>query len=574
MCASTKKVQVKIGGDNQGVEISIIDNQFTPIQKGMGVLHTELTPGFYKAEYRFGKTVHNELFSVESEQNLVELKVPAFSKTSALPLMDRSSESQSAKMKASQSFHKNTVQHYGQDSAMYLLVGGWNKTKQRDKHGEELNTILRSFSLYNLAGKRIHQFGLSFYPDPAPGYSGERIELDYGKYILHIDDKENERYVAHMIYVPRNRETQLYYYIEKDKSYSESLSIMIVDKGDFDPRRYHFDIAEAAINGLRYNMDGVAKADMSWMLSGKFQNPMLGLYWLYLQLRYVCPSDINWTLVKTVLSNTDRIIGEIPDVQLLQLWVRLHTEKNDRSEIVKDYRFPEPPMIAIGWDLMLEIAEDFPDLIPFNSISAQVAEKLWHSSVWTIWENQDTKEVLEIFHPRSLRTISDQETTPIELVPFLKNLYRKQVKGQISELDRLKDQENNLLNYLLDYPLQQFYSQLLEQISKSKSNQLLKTYAKAFVRLNRGETKATLQEWILRLLILDTWDDRTETLWNILISHSELQSNEQLREDCRMLIRNIELGQLTYKDMAKQWQLPKHSMQQLILILNTKLDIS
>ncbi|MEL6862991.1 MAG: hypothetical protein AAFP19_01170 [Bacteroidota bacterium] len=575
MCASVKKVRVRIGGDNQGVEISIIDNKFTPVERGMGVLWTELEPGFYKAEYRFGKTIRKELFSVESGQSFVELKVPAFRKTSALPLTDPNSESQAAKRDAGFSFHKNTVEHYGQESALYLLVGGWNQKEDRSQDGEEMYTILQSFSLYNLEGKRLHQFGRILSPNLSYGYLGERIELDHGKYILHIDDEENERYLAQLIYVPRFRETQLYYYIEGNKSYSESLSIMIVDKGDFDPKRYHFDVAEAAINGLRYNMDGVAKADMRRMLSGKFQNPMLGLYWLYLQLRYVAVEEINWNLVETVLRNTSGMIGEMPDVQVLQLWMRLHTEEEDRSVIVKDYTFPEPPMIAIGWDLMLQIAEDFPDLIPFNSTSARIAEKLWHSSVWTMWTTQsaDAEEVLESWQPKHSATDIEQNLEPLPLASFMSSLYQKKVDGQLTKIRLLNDQENKLLDYFLAYPLQQFYSQLLDQITKNKSNQLLKAYAKAFIRLNRGETKASLQDWLLRVLVLDTWDDPTEALWTVLISHSQLQSNEQLKEDCRMLIRNIDLEKLTYKEMAKQWQLPKHSIQQLVLRLNAKLDI-
>lgn len=114
----------------------------------------------------------------------------------------------------------------------------------------------------------------------------------------------------------------------------------------------------------------------------KALNPMLGVYAAYLCDR---SSDDHARFRQRLLERLAELTGgpEVahPDVAVLRLGYLVRSGQSIEGE--PPVRFP--PMLAVGWRLLLEAARMHPGLIPSGSVCERVAGHLWSSSLWTAW---------------------------------------------------------------------------------------------------------------------------------------------------------------------------------------------
>ncbi len=143
-------------------------------------------------------------------------------------------------------------------------------------------------------------------------------------------------------------------------------------------------------------MEAPRPNDPMWtMLSGKFQNPMLGILGgqlLVLERRKLDEKlgrladnsaekivaaarkqEINLILAE-VVGNSRLLIPGHPDVEALAL------ELTSRS-----IPFPNPPMLSASWTTILARCVDDDSIIAEESLSESIADRLWGEGCWLMW---------------------------------------------------------------------------------------------------------------------------------------------------------------------------------------------
>jgi hypothetical protein len=122
------------------------------------------------------------------------------------------------------------------------------------------------------------------------------------------------------------------------------------------------------------------------MLYGKFLNPMLGIYGAHLMAIQDSPN--NRDVLEEVVPNLRTLLGDIPDVMALLLYLN--------APNATGLRFPDPPMLASSWAMIVRASVQESEIVPVDSPAAHIAGSLWGSGAWLGWkavEPQDPTSV-------------------------------------------------------------------------------------------------------------------------------------------------------------------------------------
>ena len=99
---------------------------------------------------------------------------------------------------------------------------------------------------------------------------------------------------------------------------------------------------------------------MEALLSGKFENPMFGIYAGHLLALQEKP---NLELLRELYENLSRLIGQHPDVTAL-----LISLGDPRAQ---DLLYPDPPMLRASWSLVVKASTTQRDLRPPRPIPSE-----------------------------------------------------------------------------------------------------------------------------------------------------------------------------------------------------------
>jgi hypothetical protein len=120
---------------------------------------------------------------------------------------------------------------------------------------------------------------------------------------------------------------------------------------------------------------------MSALLSGKFENPILGIYAGHLLALQKKP-DLD--LLKQVVDNLSSLVGDHPDVTSLLIPLA--------DPRAKDLSYAEPPMLRSSWSFILDASTAEHDLRPPRSYAAVIGTSLWGTGAWLAWRRPTTVE--------------------------------------------------------------------------------------------------------------------------------------------------------------------------------------
>jgi hypothetical protein len=135
-------------------------------------------------------------------------------------------------------------------------------------------------------------------------------------------------------------------------------------------------LAEIALDALTQHR-AILSDHLRMMLSGKFEQPLLGLIGAHLLIREGPPGDT----FQTVVGNLTKMLGpDHPDV------IALTTKLDDVPRPVS-----EPPMLRASWDFLVEASAGMPDLFVPDSPAAKVGERVVPAGAWLVWEGLGTE---------------------------------------------------------------------------------------------------------------------------------------------------------------------------------------
>gem|GEM_PF-6356905 len=170
---------------------------------------------------------------------------------------------------------------------------------------------------------------------------------------------------------------------------------------------------------------GVDSETIEDMFEGKFMDPMLGLYGGHLMAMQ--DSAENRSIVQDVLPNLRKLLGDIPDVGALALYL----DDSNASGL----QFSEPPMLASSWAMIVKASAKHHDIVPPGSFAAEIAANLWGNGPWLGWKSIDQPPV-----PPAITVPSDFDWD------YLKQMAATELPNQLRAMG-LSSSERTVMSY-------------------------------------------------------------------------------------------------------------------------------
>jgi len=184
---------------------------------------------------------------------------------------------------------------------------------------------------------------------------------------------------AMAVYLFPGWQTQIFI-LHHQRPIIEGMRVFLARVGQgFNPLREDSTAAtDLALDFLQNGITRVPQGMMNELLSGKFENPMLGLVGGYVLLRQSSP-DVN--LLNLVTMNLDRLLGPgVPDVNAIRTIKSLLLK-----ETPPPFQFRYPPMLRAGLEGVIRASLDHQELLPADSVIEHIATGLFADSPWSSW---------------------------------------------------------------------------------------------------------------------------------------------------------------------------------------------
>lgn len=365
--AAGPKFPVVIHAADRGTQILVIDASFVKLASGVGRIEVMLPPGLYKARFKAGDRIRDDLFEVSGQRLRIEGRALQFS--SPVPLE-----------------HGISNSHEYQAGPARDLALGAPRIAFGDHGGELVLFVRDSAHQYGTplpaykpwAGVRLRRADQSVLfdlegsgnVDVLAAYAGAKIALSPGMYFLSQPDGLHASARGRVFEVPiavcKGWCTHVYMdsvdvcpigprdevdtkRVRRADLAGAAMAMVRVQHGggaalDPDVAR----LTELARQGLTNGEQAVSDDDLHAMVTGKFDYPMLGLYAMHLLLGR---TPVNWSLIATIAGNVDRMLGGgHPDIQVfvdvcISQGLTVHSAQTGPPARLW------PPVLATTWDL-------------------------------------------------------------------------------------------------------------------------------------------------------------------------------------------------------------------------------
>jgi hypothetical protein len=392
MSISKKIVRLEVRTKDEATEIYVIDGQFHLVDRGLGTLKTELTPGIYKVKVRAGFTDREDIVVLRPTDKEVIKEFPHLEFSSPVPLND-TARTHEYHIIAAASECKTPHVTVGHGSQVYIFVRDWTPSSrstgslpplgpQHPARGltltDEQGAIVADCEKQSKTNLTEAQAQPGVDPWAAcnvqldPGLYRLKLEIPSGtveQAIVAVKDWQTQVFLLQRNYGPASNPDER----RADLSGGSILLSKLSIPSQFDPSSEQIRLTELARLGLTNQRQVLPKELLGQMLWAKYDNPMLGIYGAHLMLLGSEP-DLN--LLRTVVTNLRGLLGSHPDVEALAL--RLEGE-------IHSYVFKVPPMLRRSWSLVLEGTVKQPSMVPVDSFASEIATKIWGDDPWLLW---------------------------------------------------------------------------------------------------------------------------------------------------------------------------------------------
>lgn len=399
---STSEVSLQLTCDNAAAELLVVNNEFKVVAKGAAPLEAKIEPGIYALKAKIGAQVSEALEVIDGSQPSYSFRLKAPEFDSAMPLTNT---------RTSREYHENSLARFTKpgESSVALGAGSAIVLYVRDTSGrnfdvkpEQAHAYARNFNGFRLldaAGGELVNFDDKATRHLEDGYIGARVQLMPGHYVLGWQHGNQETRLA------LNTATgwALHVFIRLQPvagstamapDFSEAAFAYDHIDTTYSAHREDFRMLEAARLALLDRSNVVTGQTMRSILTGKYENPMLGVYGGHM----LAGATDDLHLFEQVVANTARLLGQDnPDVVALA-WL-YESKKHERPAGFDARPWPEvlgglkgPPLLVHSWDALLACAQaaqlDIAKLPAFR-----VAGDLAVSGIVLTWEHRKQKDV-------------------------------------------------------------------------------------------------------------------------------------------------------------------------------------
>jgi len=457
-----EKIRLQIKADSGETEIFVIDGKFKMVDRGVGKLDTELPPGLYDVKFKAGSTIQEVETVLEPGSEGLNITGPRMQFSSPAPI-NETSTSHEYHQQSAYDLSSNIHLSIGQGSSLFIF--------SRDMDVQGQTNTMTGLALHDLSGKFLADLSSVSVPgitgDDLNPSAGCTIELDPGSYRLRINYSETES-LEQLIVTRENWQTQIFLNVREYISgthgrypdLTDSSIFMTRPGTGFEPGVYENRRIEMVRQGLMNNRDVVSKGEIYQMLREKFDNPMIGIYGIYL---LILRSKPEISVLSQVHDNLRGLVGDHPDVRALEIFLDNTTGQNN------DYPpFEGPTMLANSWDIVVKASATHPDLVPLDSLGARISGRFWGYSPWLIWMPPQDTEALDTTNKFDLSSLYD---TTLKLSHSISTYMDIQKIAKEAGFTAI---EQDLFEYLSGLALQEQQSPTKDQLLKTTKIQLVR----------------------------------------------------------------------------------------------------
>jgi hypothetical protein len=417
--SNANKVRLEVRTQDVASEIFVIDGQFNLAARGIGTSEEFLLdPGIYTVKVRTGsQSLEEHVILPPGQKKPVLKKFSMINFPSPVPLKN-TGQTHDAQTEAAYLESRKVHVKAGSGSSIFIFVRDWQPA-DTDRKSSLTPQPQRGLVLRDMQGETIADLSTA-----SAGENGNRaapwaacnVKVNPGMYRLGLDLDEGR--IEQTVVASSGWQTQIFllqhnYGPQAEARYADlnNCAILLSRRG-FNPASAELRLVELSRLGLTNSRQVLSNTVINEILNGKFKNPMLGIYGAYLLLeRTQSPessptkdatlkSAVGPDLLRIVVQNLRRLLGEgrHPDVEALALLL----EERESS-----YIFEMPPMLRRSWWKIIEATVQRPELVPADSLSAQIAEHLWGEDPWLLWMTRAAQE-----SPAKKRDIAQAEAEP------------------------------------------------------------------------------------------------------------------------------------------------------------------
>jgi hypothetical protein len=414
--SESKKQRLIIKAGDQATEIQVRDSSLREVARGLGRLDATIPQGIYKVRFRTGSVSSEQLVVVDAEGDEVSIRQPRDAFASPIPLAETTT-SHEYHMEAAYRLSRETPRSIGHGARLFLFS---RDLCVADPGGADHDHPATGLTLSGLDGEEVADLSSEGSCDLSAGidpWAGCHLELDPGSYRLRLDAGPHGCF-EQILYLPRHWQTQVFLLRRSFAAIRRvdltSSSVMHA-RESFTPSDEHARLAELGRQGLSRRRVVLKKEDLRQMLDGKFEHPMVGLYGAHLLTLRAKP---NREVLETVVGNLGRLLGDHPDVRVLELWLRDAWRDGDEP-------FASPPMLRNSWDVLHRLSARYAGLVPAGSLTAKIGRQLWGEGAWLIWQVEGEHRPLRGPVAASLRPHEEPELDDLEQTALFQLLRRK-----------------------------------------------------------------------------------------------------------------------------------------------------
>jgi hypothetical protein len=388
-----QKAHLSVDAGHPAVRIEVLDSVCRVAAKGYGRIDETLPTGLYTVRYRAGDVMEDRDVILRPGTPVELRQTPDLRYASAAPL-DLTWTSREYHQEAARRLSREPPYECGQGAQVLVFL--------RDLLPGGPGRLTDGLSLHRPGGELLLKFDdvaeVGTEPTQA-AWAGRNVAVNPGGYRLRLVRADGEPVEMSVVACP-GWQTQVFLLRQNEVDEStdrpavdlSQACILMAHAGQgFEPQHGMRSTAAApgtaedlrlmdlACQAIAYGRRGISRRDLDAMLTGKWDDPLLGIFGVHLLLLKPEP-DLD--LADLVVGRLRGILGDFrhPDVDALALSVGRR-----RGTVPEIAPLATPPMLRRSWHMLVQATADQPHLISPGSLPDQIADRLWGAGAWLLW---------------------------------------------------------------------------------------------------------------------------------------------------------------------------------------------
>jgi hypothetical protein len=451
LTAETNALTLTVKTGDLATEVFILDGQFQKIVSGIGETFTcSLPPGLYTVKVRAGSEYQEKLLSLVKDETIAFEPLQI---NSSAPL-ENSYNTSEFQISNAENHSKKKIPDISlsKGSRVFIFIDN-SKNLSESNPGASGNNPGAGLSLRNYDDEVL----LDFENAREAQYSENKdswscaVEISPGSYCLCLKTANGDQ-LKQTIVAASGWQTQVFLTLREYGLNTPEVKADLAGSSIFMARigegfnsgkpgenadNTGFRITELIRQALMNRRYVLSTDLLSVLFSGKFENPMFGIYAAHLLL---LNPDFVFSELKTVVTNLRNLLGKShPDVEAIAL----------KAGMSEGFVFKTFPMLSKSWDLVIEASVQNPGVVEMESVAAKYSGQFWNCDLWLIWGRETELNRKGVYEQIRNYTTQDNLLNKANLKTepeFLEMVSGEEIKNEKAEDSITKNiQTDNLL---------------------------------------------------------------------------------------------------------------------------------